>query len=389
MRRTAADIPGHWGPLPIKRGNVRLASFMGLVDSTSAASPISSPMTIDSWLSASRGDVAGLWFMSLAGDLMLPKAWVWGDVAAVSRADAAAAERHFASEKGSLLGDPGNEFLWGGGRLAWPAIDADDQYARVRTSKVPTLLVGGTLDLATPAGAATRELLPHLPNGRQVVLSELGHTTDFWTQQRRASTHLLGTFLDTGRVDDSLYRHRAMDFHALRQTLLAKALAAGLVGFAAVALLSLLGLWRASRRRDRVPGRAAAAARSVLALVLGLGGWALGVLLALSLSLRAPVDGALVVVPSVAVPVGLGVYWAWARRSLPKRTRRTGLAVALAGAVLGAWLGFSAAAEPVALLTAIPGAVALANLGLIALDVRRERPAGASVFARKARRLTA
>ena len=53
--------------------------------------------------------------------------------------------------------------------------------------------------------------------------------------------------------------------------------------------------------------------------------------------------------------------------------------------MLGAWLGFSAAAEPVALFTAILGAVALANLGLIALDVRRERPASASVVARRVR----
>ena len=36
MRRTAADIPDRWWFLPIKKGNVRLASFFGLMESTSA-----------------------------------------------------------------------------------------------------------------------------------------------------------------------------------------------------------------------------------------------------------------------------------------------------------------------------------------------------------------
>jgi hypothetical protein len=39
MRATAAHIPDHWGFLPIKKGNVRLASFFGLMESTPAAGP--------------------------------------------------------------------------------------------------------------------------------------------------------------------------------------------------------------------------------------------------------------------------------------------------------------------------------------------------------------
>jgi hypothetical protein len=36
MKVTAAHIPGRWWFLPIKKGNVRVASFFGLMDSTSA-----------------------------------------------------------------------------------------------------------------------------------------------------------------------------------------------------------------------------------------------------------------------------------------------------------------------------------------------------------------
>ena len=46
MRRTAADIPDRWLFLPIKEGNVRVASFYGLMESTSEAAPLSAPMTL-------------------------------------------------------------------------------------------------------------------------------------------------------------------------------------------------------------------------------------------------------------------------------------------------------------------------------------------------------
>src|SRR5881275_798216 len=108
----------------------------------------------------------------------------------------------------SILGDPGTRFIWGGGELAdaWPANASENQYDRVRTSKVNTLLIGGALDFATPPQVATKELLPYLPNGHQVVLAGLGHTTSFWTQQPKAGSHLINTFFDSGRIDRSRYK---------------------------------------------------------------------------------------------------------------------------------------------------------------------------------------
>ncbi|MGH3058750.1 MAG: hypothetical protein ACRDPP_11000 [Gaiellaceae bacterium] len=53
------------------------------------------------------------------------------------------------------------------------------EYSRVRTSEVETLLIGGALDVATPPQIARRELLPSLPNGRQIVLPAFGHSLDF------------------------------------------------------------------------------------------------------------------------------------------------------------------------------------------------------------------
>ncbi len=96
---------------------------------------------------------------------------------------------------GSIFGSPGTDFIWGGGRLAtaWPAGADDNAYSKVRTSHVPTLLIGGSLDGATPPQNATRELLPHLPNGHQVILPNLGHTVDFWSYEPKASSRLVNT----------------------------------------------------------------------------------------------------------------------------------------------------------------------------------------------------
>ena len=57
------------------------------------------------------------------------------------------------------------------------------------------------------------------------------------------------------------------------------------------------------------------------------------------------------------------------RSDRPSRSNVTGLAAAVAGALIGAWLGFHATADLAALVTAIVGAIAGANLTLIGLDV--------------------
>ncbi|MBI5103782.1 MAG: alpha/beta hydrolase, partial [Solirubrobacterales bacterium] len=97
LRDTRERLPERWGPLAIKAGNARLAAFYGLAEATSAGGPLSGPLTVDAWQAARHGDASGLWLSSLLADLVLPRAFVWGDVAAVGRADAAAARRHFAA----------------------------------------------------------------------------------------------------------------------------------------------------------------------------------------------------------------------------------------------------------------------------------------------------
>jgi pimeloyl-ACP methyl ester carboxylesterase len=372
MRRTAADMPDHWFFLPIKEGNVRAASFWGLMETTSENAPLSAPMTLNSWLSAEDGDASGFWFVSLLADFAFPGALgAWGDYAAVARTDARTANDYFSAPRpDSILDDPGAEFLWAGGRLtdAWPAAPDEAEYDRVRTSDVETLLIGGTLDLATPPQWATEELLPHLPNGRQVVLPEFGHTTSFWEDQPEAGTRLINAFFDSGRVDDSLYKPTKVDFTPeVTQTALAKGVAGSMVGLAVITVLSLL--WMAVRRTPRFGRKKSVLMRSLYPIVLGLGGWFAGVLIVITIFPGTPLDDQWLATLSVGLPVALGIYYAWLNRDWPARTRLTGFVAAVVAGLVGAWLGFHAGADLLALVTAIVGAVAGANLMLIALDI--------------------
>jgi len=360
-------VPKSWLGLPIRSGNVRVASFYGLMESGPESAPLSAPMTLDSWISASNGDPSGLWFQSLLAHVAFPESFVWGELAAMGRSDAATARRYFSRPRrdGTIWGNPGTRFVWADGRLAdaWPAAPDENAYGHVRRSDVQTLLVGGALDVATPPQITRRELLPSLPNGHQVVLPGIGHTASFWTEQPRAGTRLVNAFFDSGRVDRSLYRPQRLDYTPeVTQTALGKGFAGTMAGLALLAVMSLA--WMGARRRRH--GRTVSVAlRAVYPLVLAFGGWFLAVLVTMEWFPGTPLDDELLAVVSIGVPIGLGVFFGW----LGDERRLTGLVAGLAGALVGGWLGFNAADGLLALLTTIAAATAGANLALILLDV--------------------
>jgi uncharacterized membrane protein YdfJ with MMPL/SSD domain/pimeloyl-ACP methyl ester carboxylesterase len=377
IRTTSAHMPDRFWFLPIKKGNVRAGSLFGLFETTSENAPLTAPMALDTWLSAAEDDPSGLWFMSLAADLFFPKSFVWGQYAAAGSIDAAAARAYFSGRRDrNSLADAATTFIWGGGRLAdaWPAAADESEYSRVRTSRTQTLLVGGALDFSTPPQVATRELLPHLPNGRQVVLPRFGHSTSFWTEQPEAGTRLVNTFFDSGQVDGSLYKPVRFDFTPeVTQTALGKGLAGTMIGLAVLTVLSIALMARQVRKRDRFGRKARVALRSLYPIVLGLGGWFLGVLIAVTTMPGVPLDDELLAALSVGLPVGLGVYFAWVDRDWSSLTKATGFAAVVGGALVGAWLGFHATEGLLALPTSIVGAMVGANLILLALDMAWDR----------------
>lgn len=381
MRHVAAEMPDRWLVFPIKEGNVPLVSFMMMMQSSAEGGFGSASTAFDSWLSAAEGDTSGLWFQSVFADVLYPKVFVWGQYAAGASVDFQAARDYFSSNvpgPTTNLGTATNIFAWGGGRMAdhWPGAREGGEYSRVRTSEVETLLIGGDLDASTPPQVAREELLPYLPNGREVVLPGFVHSPSFWSDQPEAGTRLITTFFDSGQVDDSLYQAQDVDFTpGMTGTSLAKLIAAVLVGLALLAVLSLV--WMA-RRVDAAGGfgpKTSSFLRSVYPIVLGLGGLALGALTVLVTMPSVHLDNPILVVLAAGVPIGLGIYWAWVHREWPSKTKTWGLLAATGGALLGAWWGITATGMPTALITAIAGSVVVANVFLIVGDIVRDRQA--------------
>jgi pimeloyl-ACP methyl ester carboxylesterase len=385
MQHTAANTPSRWHFLPIKPGNVLVGTFLGLTDETSegASGPLSGPMTLNSWISAAHGDPSGLWLLSEMAGLILPSSFAWGEFASIGLADAQPAARYFSSGTGggSIIGNPFTQFLWGAGGLAdWPANPGENQYASVQNSNVPTLLIGGTLDFQTPAQNATKELLPHLPNGHQVILSGLGHSEDFWAYEPSASTQLLTTFFNTGQVDTSRYTPNKVSFTtSSTQTAIAKDILGALIGLVVLAALSLLWVARRVRKHGAAGRKTSVVARTIVPVVLGFGGFFGVALVVLTVWPALSLSSELLRILAPSVPIALGLYLAWTHRDWDRATKSLGLLAAIAGAVLGGWLGFAATSGLFALVTTTIGAAAGGNLALIAASLVRERSARAAM----------
>lgn len=373
MRRLTADVPERWLFVPIDGGYARVLSFVGLMQSTTVFPP-GREVTLEALLAASEGDPSGLWLISLVGDIMYPKLFVWGQYAAAATIDAEAGREYFSSRTRDLsnMGYAATAAAWGGGQWIdrWPATAEDAAYRQVRASPVPTLLIGGELDVSTPPQVASQQLLPSLSNGHEVVLSGFGHSPSFWAEQPEAGTRLISTFFDRGQVDLSLYRPQILDFTpSMTLGQIAKIVLGVMVALAMLALGSLAWMARHVRTRGGF-GHAGIALRSVFPILLGLGGWCFAVLLTLTVRLPVALDSELLTVFAEGIPIGAGIFLAWTHRDRPADSRQRGIVLAAVGALVGAALGFNAATVAFGgLLFAIVGAIAGANLLLIVLDI--------------------
>ena len=211
MRRVSHSMPKRWLLLPVKRGNVLMATFMMLYHTTTA------PKVFDAWLAADEGDASGLATLSLMTDFLFSSApSVWGEsVSKVTSSDYVfESGRDYLAEfmpEESIIGAPASP-LGFAGALGWPGNLIDESLRTVQPSSGDMLLISGSIDFSTPAEFATEELLPALENGHQVILREFGHTGDVWGLQPDATRHLLATYYATGVVDDSRFETQRVSF---------------------------------------------------------------------------------------------------------------------------------------------------------------------------------
>ena len=171
-----------------------------------------------------RATRAGSGSMSLLAELAFPEVVRLGRRrrrrAGPTPRRASATSRPARDRGDSILGNPGTDVHLG----RRPARSTpgrrtpdENEYSRVRTSNVETLLIGGTLDFATPpqnatqgAPAATCRTATRSCCPSSATRPRSGATS------RRPSTRLINTFLDSGKVDDVALHAADGRLHARR-----------------------------------------------------------------------------------------------------------------------------------------------------------------------------
>jgi pimeloyl-ACP methyl ester carboxylesterase len=211
MQTVLNNMPRKWLLLSIDPGKVKVVTFCLLFQRKTAA------MVFDTYVAAKQGDPSGLALMSLAYDYVLPSMFTWGDLASKAVSADFDSTHNYSLEMeppGLPLGSPLSKLLWGPLQYGrWPTQQLPDEFRQLRNSDVETLLLSGSMDFSTPAENATKEFLPYLKNGKQVILSEYGHVGDVMYINRDNTRRMISSFYHTGVVDTSMNAYNKMDFN--------------------------------------------------------------------------------------------------------------------------------------------------------------------------------
>ena len=326
-------------------------------------------MAIGSWLSAADGDASGFWFQSLLAQDRLPRVLRLGRGRCREQVGHRGRQAPLRVRPAAQRLDPGQLRH----RLHLCRRRTGERVARRRRTRTSTPVSAtrpwrrcSSAARSTSrrrrnrdAGAATAP--PERSPGRALRARPLDVLLDLPAEGEHAAPERLPRQRQGRHV--ALHAGKGR-LHARRD---ARRPRQGLRGHDSSAFrlslsLSLLLLWRRSRRRGRIGRTASVLLRSLYTLVLGLGGWFAGVVVVQLAFPAVPLDDVLLAVLSIGVPIGLGIYLAWVNRDLSGTDRTVGFVAAMAGALAGAWLGFHAATGLLAVITTIVGAAVGANL---------------------------
>jgi len=210
IQKVLADLPEKWFVyFDIDAQKVKTSMFMMLFHKETTV------QMLDAFVAAENGDYSGLAYMSFMFDQMVPYAMNWAEnVSKAFSADFDPNRDYYDSmmPPGSIIGAPVSVLFEMGKYGAWPIKSIPEEYRKLQFSDVHTLMVNGNLDVSTPVKYAQTELLPHLKNGKLVVLKEMGHVGDILDLQPEAFQQLAGTYYLQGIVDDSKFKYDPINF---------------------------------------------------------------------------------------------------------------------------------------------------------------------------------
>ena len=210
IRQALANMPKSWMFVPISRDNILFGTFMMMYHTGSAIK------MLDAWLAAAGGDYSAMAMLFLMMDYILPTASAWGESASKALSTDYVIEPGYdymteMMGPGHVIGSP-SSLLGFGGAAGWPRKLIPAELRQVQPSEVDMLFISGTVDFSTPWESTADELLPYMPNARQIVLREFGHTGDLDWLQPEARARLLTSYFLDGTIDTSLFTYNKLDF---------------------------------------------------------------------------------------------------------------------------------------------------------------------------------
>lgn len=211
IRAVLKALPRDWQGSRIDRDRVRNGFFDMLANRNTAA------QAFDAFVRAEKGDWSGL--AAISNEVQRDEPSNFGDTVLKLATYAFDTHRNYAREMdppGSIIGSPDGELIFASFAYSnWP-IEVIPEKWRQGTTPVQTLLLHGTLDFSSPPEYARTELPPRFPNGRLVMLRELGHN-DIIVNQIDAFRRLMEAFFARGEVDTTLFRDAPMDFQVNKE----------------------------------------------------------------------------------------------------------------------------------------------------------------------------
>lgn len=210
IQKVLAGLPKRWFVIfNIDAQKVKTSMFLMLYHKSTTV------QMLDAFVAAENGDYSGLAYLSFMFDQMIPYAMNWAEnISKAFSADFDPNRKYYdpMMPPGSIIGAPVSMLFEMGKYGAWPIKPIPEEYRKLQFSDVHTLMVNGNLDASTPVKYAQTELLPHLENGKLVLLKEMGHVGDILNLQPEAFQYLAETYYLHGIVDDSKFKYDPINF---------------------------------------------------------------------------------------------------------------------------------------------------------------------------------
>ncbi|RPH32826.1 MAG: alpha/beta fold hydrolase [Bacteroidales bacterium] len=197
-----ATMPLKWRKIIIDPAKVRMM-MKNYMNSTNGTAKI-----FDAFIAAENGDYSGLACLVMMYDLIPEMGTVWSELIMKGvTADYVAGKNYTAGldSKENLLGAPMSKIFAMVDFSGYKFRLIPEKYRRLDTSYVSTLLMGANLDISTPL-VNIKELMPYIPNGKLVEVSDFSHA-DLWVKQEVEFIAFVKEYFLTGQIKEGYLKH--------------------------------------------------------------------------------------------------------------------------------------------------------------------------------------